>query len=51
MCHDVGKHRLRRYLSEFDFRYTTRKLSDTARMDALLGRCTGSRLTYKRVTQ
>jgi hypothetical protein len=33
----VSKVHLARYLAEFDYRYTTRKVSDTARMAALAG--------------
>ena len=45
----VAEH-LRRYLAEFDFRYSTRKLSDTARMRLLMGRTGGRRLTYRPLT-
>ncbi len=47
--HYVSVERLRRYLAEFDFRYTTGKMSDTAHMGALMQRVDGKRLTYKRV--
>ena len=40
---------LARYLGEFDYRFTTRKLSDGERMADLVGRAEGRRLTYKRV--
>ena len=36
-----------RYLAEFDFRYSTRKMSDTARTRRLLGQVGGKRLTYR----
>ena len=47
--HHVSVEHLPRYLAEFDYRYTTRKLSDTARMGRLMGQVGGRRLTYKRV--
>jgi len=47
--HHVSVEHLPRYLAEFDYRYSTRKMSDTARMKALMGRVGGRRLTYKRV--
>ncbi len=47
--HHVSVEHLPRYLAEYDYRYTTRKLSDTARMSALMGQVGGKRLTYKRV--
>ncbi len=45
--HHVSVEHLPRYLAEFDFRYTTRKLTDTARMGRLMGQTGGRRLTYK----
>ena len=48
--HHVSREHLDRYLAEFDFRYSSRKMSDTARMDKLMGQVGGKRLTYKRVT-
>jgi hypothetical protein len=48
--HHVSKTHLHRYLAEFDYRYTTKDLSDTERMNRLVGQCHGKRLTYKRVT-
>jgi transposase-like protein len=48
--HHVSVEHLPRYLAEFDFRYSTRKMSDTARMSALAQRVDGKRLTYKRIT-
>jgi hypothetical protein len=38
---------LQRYLAEFDYRYTTRKASDGARMADLASRVGGRRLAYK----
>ncbi len=48
--HRVSREHLHRYLVEFDYRYTTRKLSDRQRMLRLMGQVDGRRLTYKRVT-
>lgn len=48
--HKVSREHLPRYLAEFDFRYTSRKLDDTARMLRLMGQTGGRRLTYKRVS-
>ncbi len=47
--HHVSAQHLPRYLAEFDFRYSTRKLSDSARLDRLMGQTAGRRLTYKPV--
>ena len=48
--HHVSVEHLPRYLAEFDFRYSTRKLTDTTRMSRLMGQTGGRRLTYKRVS-
>ncbi|MCA1701915.1 MAG: IS1595 family transposase [Actinobacteria bacterium] len=48
--HHVSVEHLLRYLAEFDYRYSTRKMSDTARMRHLMGQTSGRRLTYKRIT-
>lgn len=45
--HHVSVEHLPRYLGEFDFRYTTRKMSDADRMALLVDRLDGKRLTYK----
>ena len=47
--HHVSREHLHRYLSEFDFRYGTRKMSDTARMSRLMEQVGGRRLTYRRI--
>ncbi|MGD0255861.1 MAG: IS1595 family transposase [Acidimicrobiales bacterium] len=47
--HHVSVEHLPRYLSEFDYRFSTRKLSDGERMAQLVRRAEGRRLTYKRV--
>ena len=46
--HHVSREHLQRYLSEFDFRHSTRDLSDAERMTRLMGRTGGKRLVYKR---
>jgi transposase-like protein len=45
--HHVNVEHLPHYLSEFDFRYSNRKLTDTQRMNYLMRRVGGRRLTYK----
>jgi transposase-like protein len=45
--HHVSVEHLPHYLSEFDFRYSNRKLTDTQRMYRLMGRVGGRRLSYK----
>lgn len=47
--HNVSDHHLPRYLAEFDFRYSTRELTDGQRMGQLLGQVEGRRLTYRPV--
>lgn len=42
--HQVGEHHLHRYLSEFDFRYNARKISDTDRTILALSQAEGKRL-------
>ncbi len=49
--HHVSRTHLARYLAEFDFRYSTRELTDAARMVELVGRVGGKRLTYRPVSQ
>jgi transposase-like protein len=49
--HHVSREHLHRYLAEFDYRYTTRKLSDSERMRAVLGKVAGRRLTYRQPAQ
>lgn len=43
-----GEQHLQRYLTEFDFRYNTRTLTDSERADLALKGITGKRLTYRR---
>jgi transposase-like protein len=49
--HAVSKEHLPRYLAQFDFLYSTCKMTDSARMERLLGRVPGRRLTYRPLTQ
>jgi transposase-like protein len=48
--HHVSREHLARYLDEFDFRFSTRKLSDSARMERMIGQAGGRRLSYKPLT-
>jgi hypothetical protein len=43
----VIREHLPRYLSEFDFRFSTCKQTDTERTATLLGQVAGRRLTYR----
>lgn len=45
--HHVSREHLSRYLAEFDFRYSTRKLSDSARLERMVDQAEGRRLSYK----
>jgi transposase-like protein len=45
--HHVGKHHLHRYLSEFDFRYNSRKIKDGERTMLALKGSEGKRLTLR----
>jgi hypothetical protein len=45
--HHVSREHLERYLAEFDFRYSTCKLTDTKRMDRMAAHTGGRRLTYR----
>jgi len=46
--HHVSEAHLVRYLAEFDFRYSTHRISDVERTDLMLKATTGKRLTYRR---
>lgn len=46
-CHHVGKHHLHRYLSEFDFRYNARNISDVESSELALIGGEGKRLMYR----
>jgi len=45
--HQVGSHHLHRYLAEFDFRYSARKISDTDRTLLALSQAEGKRLQLR----
>lgn len=45
--HHVTEDHLGRYLAEFDYRYSTRKMTDTERTQRLLGQVAGRRLMYR----
>jgi transposase-like protein len=45
--HHVGRHHLHRYLSEFDFRYNAREVSDIERAKLALKGVGGKRLMYR----
>src|SRR3546814_10118476 len=47
--HHMSEAHLQRYCVEFDFRYNTRKISDTERTDAAITGAQGKRLTYRRL--
>jgi transposase-like protein len=48
--HHVSEAHLQRYCTEFDFRFSHRKVSDTERSNAALKLIKGKRLTYRRVS-
>jgi len=45
--HHVSREHLPRYLAQFDYLWSTCRLSDTARLERLMGRVAGRRLTYR----
>jgi transposase-like protein len=45
--HHVGKNHLHRYLTEFDFRYNARDVSDVERRDLAIRQVGGKRLKYR----
>jgi hypothetical protein len=45
--HHVGRQHLNRYLSEFDFRYNSRDVSDVERRDLAIKQVGGKRLKYR----
>jgi len=45
--HHVGEQHLQRYVTEFDYRWNNRKITDKERSDKLLTQVAGKRLTYK----
>jgi transposase-like protein len=48
--HHVSREHLHRYLAEFDYRYSTRKLNDSTRMVRLIEQVEGKRLSYRPLT-
>ena len=49
--HAVSADHLARYLGEFDFRHTTRKMTDTERMVKMYGQVGDRRLSYRPLTE
>jgi transposase-like protein len=49
--HHVSRVHLHRYVTEFDFRYSTCKLADSERMAKIINGTTGRRLTYRKPTR
>jgi hypothetical protein len=49
--HHVSREHLQRYLAQFDYLYSTCKMTDSKRMRRLLGQVHGRRLTYKPLTE
>lgn len=49
--HHVSREHLQRYLDEFSFRYSTRKLKDSARLQRMVDQAKGRRLSYKPLTK
>lgn len=49
--HHVSKAHLHRYLAEFDYRYGTRELSDSQRMQRMIDQTAGRRLSYEPLTK
>ena len=49
--HSISEAHLHRYLREFDFRYSTRKISDVERAELLLAGAQGKRLMYRQPDQ
>jgi hypothetical protein len=45
--HHVGQNHLHRYLTEFDFRYNARDVSDVERRDIAIAQTGGKRLKYR----
>ena len=48
--HHVSREHLQRYLDEFSFRYSTRRLKDSARLQRMVDQSKGRRLSYKPLT-
>lgn len=48
--HKISREHLDRYLAEFDYRYSTRTMKDSMRVDDLMTRVAGRRLAYRPLT-
>jgi hypothetical protein len=48
--HHVSEDHLPRYLAEFDFRYSTCKVTDTERLGMLMPKVAAKRVTYRPLT-
>ena len=48
--HHISRVHLPRYLAEFDYRFSTRKLTDSARLERMIDQAGGRRLTYRPLT-
>ncbi|MEX0698464.1 MAG: transposase [Acidimicrobiia bacterium] len=48
--HHVSRQHLQRYLNEFDYRYSTRRLTDAERTERAVRQSAGRRLAYKSPT-
>jgi transposase-like protein len=48
--HHVSRVHLHRYLGEFDFRYSTKRVTDTERMRRMIDQAAGRRLSYDEST-
>ena len=46
-----GEQHLHRYLAEFDYRYSSRKITDAERAEVALKGIAGKRLTYRPTNQ
>jgi len=49
--HHVSRVHLHRYVTEFDFRFSTCKLADSERMAKIIAGTTGRRLSYRKPTR
>ncbi|MGA2307813.1 MAG: IS1595 family transposase [Acidimicrobiales bacterium] len=49
--HNVSREHLHRYASEFEYRWNTRKMSDSERVQAMVDASVGKRLTYLPLTE
>lgn len=49
--HAVSREHLDRYLAEFDFRYSTRKINDSERLRIVMGNTGNRRLSYRPLTE